>query len=106
MWRSFSPIITSSTPCTERISRIRLAADAVSTNTTDHNTVGSTPIFINFDLNAMSSITISGTSATITPTFTETTTTVNQNEDNENDDDGEIEDVHGTVTSLCRRIRA
>jgi hypothetical protein len=62
--------------------------------------VGSSPTFINFDLSLANSVTISGTSATITPSFTVTSKTVTPDGTNENDDNGEIEDIHGTVTSI------
>src|SRR5215813_3554171 len=57
---------------------------------------------INFDLDLASSLTISGTNATVTPTFHVTSATVNNNnEDNEDEDNGEIEDVHGTVSAIA-----
>lgn len=64
-------------------------------------TVGTTPTFLNFDLNLAQSLTISGTSATITPTFTVTTSSVPAAEAGENDQDGESDDVHGKVTVIA-----
>lgn len=54
---------------------------------------------INFDLDLTGTVTLNGappTSATITPKFNITTSTVA----NSGDDDGEIDDVHGSVTSI------
>jgi Domain of unknown function (DUF5666) len=62
--------------------------------------VGSSPIFVNFDIDLPNSVTINGTSATVSPTFKVTTRTVAANEDNEDQGDGEIEDVHGSVTGI------
>lgn len=77
-----------------------LSASTVTVNFASNITVGSSPLFINFDLNMTSTVTINGNTATITPTFTVTTSTVAPNEGDENDDNGEIEDVHGSVTSI------
>jgi len=66
-------------------------------------TVGASPLFINFDLNLASSITLNGspvTSATVNPTFTVSTSTVAPNKGNEDDEDGENDDVHGSVKSI------
>jgi Domain of unknown function (DUF5666) len=63
-------------------------------------TVGTTPTFLNFDLNLAQSLTISGTSATITPTFTVTSSSVPAAEAGENDEDGEADEVHGKVTVI------
>ncbi len=68
-------------------------------------TVGSSPLFINFDLDLANSVTLNGsptvTSATVNPKFIVTSATTppaggEANEDNEN---GELE-VHGTVKSI------
>src|SRR5262249_7566765 len=68
--------------------------------------VGSSPIFINFDLDLANSVTLNGTpitSATVNPKFNVTSSTTppagRENED-EDDDNGELEDVHGTVKSI------
>jgi uncharacterized protein DUF5666 len=68
-------------------------------------TVGSTPMFITFDLDLANSITLNGTpitSATVNPKFnvTSATTPPAGNEENEDHDNGELEDVHGTVKSI------
>ncbi|HZU30990.1 MAG TPA: DUF5666 domain-containing protein [Candidatus Angelobacter sp.] len=66
-------------------------------------TVGSSPLFINFDLDLANSITLNGappTSATVNPTFTVTSTTVAPNQGNEDDNDGENDDIHGSVKSI------
>lgn len=64
-------------------------------------TVGNSPMFLNFDLDLVNSVTINGTSATIAPKFNVSTSTVAADQNNENDDNGEIEDVHGSVTSIA-----
>jgi len=67
--------------------------------------VGTSPLFINFDLDLANSITLNGTpitSATVNPKFNVTSTTAPPagNEGNEGDDNGELEDVHGSVKSI------
>ena len=64
-------------------------------------TVGSSPMFLNFDLDLANSLTINGTNATIVPKFNVSPSTVAPNQNNENDDNGEIEDIHGSVTSIA-----
>src|SRR5437868_932856 len=64
-------------------------------------TVGSLPMFLNFDLDLANSLTINGTNATIVPKFNVSASTVAPNQNNENDDNGEIEDIHGSVTSIA-----
>ena len=64
-------------------------------------TVGSSPMFLNFDLDLANSLTINGTNATIAPKFNVSASTVAPNQNNENDDNGEIEDIHGSVTSIA-----
>jgi uncharacterized protein DUF5666 len=68
-------------------------------------TVGTSPLFINFDLDVANSVTLNGTpitSATINPKFnvTSATTPPAGNEGNEDHDDGELDDVHGSVKSI------
>jgi len=68
-------------------------------------TVGTTPLFVNFDLDLANSVVLNGTpitSATVTPKFTVTSTSTPAagNEGNEGDDNGGIEDVHGTVSAI------
>ena len=62
--------------------------------------VGTTPLFINFDIDLMNSVTISGSNATVAPTFKVTTSTIAPDENNEDGNNGEIEDVHGSVTNI------
>jgi len=62
--------------------------------------VGTTPLFINFDINLPNSVTISGTNATVTPMFKVTTSTVPPDDNNEDHDNGEIEDAHGSITNI------
>ncbi len=66
--------------------------------------VGSSPIFINFDLDLANSVTLNGnpiTSATVNPKFnvTSTTTPPAGGEAGEDNDNGEFE-IHGTVKSI------
>src|SRR2546426_239271 len=66
-------------------------------------TVGTTPLFINFDLDLANSITLNGTpvtSATVNPKFNVTSSTVAPNENDEDEENGEIEDVQGKVTAI------
>lgn len=77
-----------------------LSSSTINVTFTSNITVGTSPIFVNFDLSLANSLTINGTLATIAPSFTVTTSTVAADENNENEDNGEIEDVHGTVTNV------
>ncbi len=53
-------------------------------------------------MNLASSISITGTTATVTPTFTVNTSTIAAgSEGSENEDDGELEDVRGTITNVA-----
>ncbi|HWY71614.1 MAG TPA: DUF5666 domain-containing protein [Terriglobales bacterium] len=78
-----------------------LSSTTVNVSFSPNVTVGTSPMFLNFDLDLANSVTINGTSATIAPKFNVSTSTVAPNQNNENDDDGEIEDVHGSVTSIA-----
>jgi hypothetical protein len=62
-------------------------------------TIGTSPMFLNFDLDLANSVTISGNNATVSPKFNVSTSTVAP-EENEDEDNGEIEDVHGSVTNI------
>lgn len=64
-------------------------------------TIGSTPTFLNFDLNLANSLDLTKTPASLTPTFTVSTTTVPANASAEGDDSGEDDDVHGKVTNIA-----
>lgn len=80
-----------------------LSSSTVNVSFSSNITVGTTPLFINFDLNLATSVTLNGspvTSATVNPQFTVTTATVPPNGEGEDDDNGEIEDLHGTVKSV------
>jgi hypothetical protein len=68
--------------------------------------VGSSPLFINFDLDLAGSVTLNGppiTAATVNPKFNVTSTTAPPagNEGNEDHDNGELEDVHGSVKTIA-----
>jgi hypothetical protein len=63
-------------------------------------TVGSSPTFLNFDLDLTNSFQINGTSVTVSPTFNVTATSVPTGGNGEGDDDGESDDVHGKVTAI------
>lgn len=79
-----------------------LSSTSVNVTFASNITVGTDPLFINFDLDLANSITLSGTpatSATVNPTFTASTSTVAPN-NNQNDEDGEDDDVHGSVTAI------
>ncbi|HWX53141.1 MAG TPA: DUF5666 domain-containing protein [Verrucomicrobiae bacterium] len=77
-----------------------LASSTVNLTFSPNIMVGSTPLFINFDIDLPNSITISGSNATVTPTFKVSTSTVAADENNEDNNDGEIEDAHGSVTNI------
>ena len=65
--------------------------------------VGTSPLFINFDLDLINSVVLNGTpvtSATVTPKFNVTSATVAPNKNNEDDNDGENDDIHGSVKSI------
>lgn len=77
-----------------------LSSTTVKVTFTPNVTVGSSPMFLNFDLDLANSVTISGTSATIAPTFNVSTSTVAPDENNEGEDDGGIDDAHGSVSAI------
>jgi hypothetical protein len=79
---------------------VTLSSNTVNVPFSPNVTIGATAMFLNFDLNLANSVTISGTTATVSPTFNVTTSNVAANEDNEDDDNGEMEDVHGSVTNI------
>src|SRR5215469_4768423 len=76
-----------------------LSSATVNVTFTPNITVGSSPMFLNFDLNLANSVTISGATATIAPSFNVSTSTVAP-ENNEDDHDGEFDDAHGSVTAI------
>lgn len=63
-------------------------------------TISNTQNFLNFDLDLTKSLTISGTSATISPTFNVTATSVPASSSGEDGNDGEMDEVHGKVTGI------
>jgi hypothetical protein len=77
-----------------------LSSGTVNITFTPNIMVGTTPLFVNFDIDLPNSITISGTNAAVTPTFKVSTSTVAADENNEDNNDGEIEDAHGSVTNV------
>lgn len=77
-----------------------LSSTTVNITFSPNITVGNSPIFINFDIDLPNSVTINGTSATVSPTFKVSTSTVAPNENSEDQGDGEIEDVHGSITNI------
>jgi Domain of unknown function (DUF5666) len=84
--------------------KIPATLTATTVNATFANiVVGSTPLFINFDLDLVKSITLNGppaTLATVTPTFNVTSSTVAPNQENEDDDNGGNNDIHGSIASI------
>lgn len=82
-----------------------LASTTVNVNFASNITVGTDPLFINFDLDLANSITISGTApnetAAVNPSLTVSTSTVAPNEAGENENNGEEDDVHGKVTGVA-----
>jgi hypothetical protein len=78
-----------------------LSSPSVTVTFSPNVTVGTSPMFLNFDLNLANSVTINGTTATIAPTFNVSTSTVAPDQNNENEDNGQIEDAHGSVTSIA-----
>ncbi|HEX7285568.1 MAG TPA: DUF5666 domain-containing protein [Candidatus Angelobacter sp.] len=63
-------------------------------------TVGTTPTFLNFDLDLSKSLDLTKTPPALTPTFTVTATATPANQNNEDNGDGEDDDVHGKVTAI------
>jgi Domain of unknown function (DUF5666) len=76
-----------------------LSATTVNVTFSPNITIGTSPMFLNFDLDLANSVTISGSNATVSPKFNVSTSTVAP-EENEDEDNGEIEDVHGSVTNI------
>jgi hypothetical protein len=77
-----------------------LSSSTVNVSFSPNATIGSTPMFLNFDLNLAGSVTINGNSATVSPQFNVSTSAVAPDENNEDNDNGEIEDVLGKVTNI------
>ncbi|HET9183503.1 MAG TPA: DUF5666 domain-containing protein [Candidatus Angelobacter sp.] len=79
--------------------KLTVSPSSGTANVTSTVTISDTANFLNFDMDLASSVTISGTSATINPAFSMTATSVPANANNEDDDDGDTE-VHGSVTGI------
>ncbi len=77
-----------------------LSSTTVNVSFSPNVTIGSSPMFLNFDLDLANSVTISGASAAVSPKFNVSTSTVAPDENNEGNDNGGIEDVHGKVTNI------
>jgi hypothetical protein len=77
-----------------------LSSSTVNVSFSPSVTIGSSPMFLNFDLDLANSVSITGTSATVSPKFDVSTSTVAPDENNEDNNNGEIEDVHGKVTNI------
>lgn len=90
-------------PTTKAVTKLTATLSSSTVNVTFNPavTIGTGASVINFDMNLASSVTISGTSATVTPTFNVTTSTVPTGEAGENEDNGEMEDLRGTITSVA-----
>jgi hypothetical protein len=94
-------VVNGTTPT--KLTNVTLNSTTVNVNFASNITVGTTPLFINFDLDLANSITLTGnppTSASVNPTFNVSTSTVAPNEAGENEDNGEQDDVHGKVTGV------
>jgi hypothetical protein len=102
---SFSnPEVVVVDPTTKAVTKLTatLASSTVNVPFSPSVTIGPGATVLNFDMNLASSLTISGTTATVTPTFTVSTSTVSaSSEGSENEDDGEMEDVRGTITNVA-----
>lgn len=80
-----------------------LSSSTVTVTFASNLTVGSTPLFLNFDLDLVNSVTLNGappTSATVSPKFNVTSATVPASEGDEDVENGEIEDAQGTITNI------
>jgi trimeric autotransporter adhesin len=102
---SFSnPEVVVVDPTTKAITKLTatLATSTVNVPFSPSITIGPGATVLNFDMNLASSISISGTTATVTPTFTVSTSTIAAGtEGSETEDDGELEDVRGTITNVA-----
>jgi Domain of unknown function (DUF5666) len=98
-----NPEIVIVDPTTKAVTKLNatLASSTVNVTINPAVTIGQGASVINFDMNLASSVTISGSNATVTPTFNVTSSTVPAGEAGENDDNGEMEDLRGTITNLA-----
>jgi hypothetical protein len=78
-----------------------LASPTVTVTFTAPITVGTTPLFLNFDLDITKSLDLTKTPVAVTPTLTVTTATVPADQNGEDHGDGEDDDVHGTITAIA-----
>ncbi len=78
-----------------------LASPTVTVTFASNVTVGTTPFFLNFDLDITKSLDLTKTPVLVTPTLTVTTSTVPADQNGEDHDNGENDDVHGTVTAIA-----
>jgi Domain of unknown function (DUF5666) len=78
-----------------------LASPTVTVTFASNVTVGTTPFFLNFDLDITKSLDLTKTPVAVTPTLTVTTSTVPADQNGEDHDNGENDDVHGTVTAIA-----
>jgi hypothetical protein len=98
-----NPEIVIVDPTTKAVTKLNATLSSSTVNVTFNPSVniGSGASVINFDMNLASSVTISGSNATVTPTFNVTTSTVPAGEAGEDDDNGELDDVRGTITNVA-----
>lgn len=89
-------------PTTKAVTKLNATLSSSTVNVTINPsvTIGAGASVINFDMDLASSVTISGTNATVTPTFKVTSSTVPTGEAGEDDDNGELEDLRGTITNV------
>lgn len=78
-----------------------LASATVNVTFASNITVGTTPLFLNFDLDITKSVDLTKTPVAITPSLTVTTSTVPADRNGEDHDNGECDDVHGTITAIA-----
>jgi uncharacterized protein DUF5666 len=99
-----NPEIVVVDPTTKAVTKLNatLTSSTVNVPFPSAVTIGTGASVLNFDMNLASSVTISGSNATVTPTFTVSTATIAAgSEANENETDGELEDVRGTITNIA-----
>jgi hypothetical protein len=78
-----------------------LSSTTVNVTFSTNITIGTSPAFINFDLDLANSVTISGTSAMVSPKFSVSTSTVAVDQNSQTDENGGLDDLHGSVTSIA-----
>lgn len=97
-----NPEIVIVDPTTKAVTKLSatLSSSTVNVPINPSVTIGAGASVINFDMNLASSVSISGTNATVTPTFTVTSSTVPTGEAGEDDHDGEMGDLRGAITNV------